>query len=105
MTSWLLTADHTVVAEVASRPVGFCLTTSAARDDYAQLIRVATHPDFRGQGIGRQLVVDAIHFAQESNMPGLTLNTQASNIISRRLYESLGFHLTGAPVTVMMHKT
>jgi ribosomal protein S18 acetylase RimI-like enzyme len=68
-------------------------------------MRVATHPEARMRGIGRQLVVDAIRFVQESGAPGLTLNTQASNFVSRNLYESLGFHLTGAPVAVMVYRT
>ncbi|MCX6028483.1 MAG: GNAT family N-acetyltransferase [Chloroflexi bacterium] len=100
--SWLLTADHAVVAELEGRPVGFALTTRAILDEYAQLMRVATHPSVQGRGVGRQLVADAIRFAHESGTPGLSLNTQASNAVSRYLYESLGFHLTGAPVAVMM---
>lgn len=104
-TSWLLTADHARIAEVAGRPAGFALTANANRDEYAQLMRVAVHPSYRGHGIGRQLVADAIRFVQECNAPGLTLNTQASNTVSRRLYESLGFHLAGASLTVMMYWT
>jgi ribosomal protein S18 acetylase RimI-like enzyme len=102
---WLLTAEHAALAELAGRPVGFALTTKAIPGEYAQLMRVATHPEARMRGIGRQLVVDAIRFVQESGAPGLTLNTQASNFVSRNLYESLGFHLTGAPVAVMVYRT
>ena len=103
--SWLLTAEHAVMAELDGRPIGFALTTQAFSGEYAQLMRVATHPHFRGRGVGRQLVADAIRFTQESGLPGLSLNTQASNVISRYLYESLGFHLTGAAVAVMVLRT
>lgn len=100
--SWLMTADHAVLAERAGQPLGFALTTLNATDGYAQLIRVATHPANRGQGIGRQLVVDAIRYAAEIGAVGLSLNTQRSNVASRRLYETLGFRLTGGVLSVMV---
>ena len=34
---------------------------------------------------------------------GLALNTQASNLVSRRLYESLGFRPTGQALSVMVY--
>jgi ribosomal protein S18 acetylase RimI-like enzyme len=101
--SWLLTADHAILAERAGRPVGFALTNRATGNECAQLIRLAVHPVAQSQGIGRQLVVDALTYAWQHGAPGLTLNTQASNTPSRRLYESLGFRLTGSSVTVMVY--
>jgi ribosomal protein S18 acetylase RimI-like enzyme len=103
---WLLAADHAVVAATApsERAFGFALTTLKGGDGDAQLVRVAIHPDDQGQGIGRQLVVDAIQFAWEAGAPGLSLNTQASNTVSRHLYETLGFHLTGGALSVMVQR-
>jgi ribosomal protein S18 acetylase RimI-like enzyme len=92
-----------VLAERNGQPVGFALTIRSTAGEYAQLIRVAIHPAAQGQGIGRQLVVDAIAYARENDTPGLSLNTQVSNIVSRRLYESLGFHATGPSVAVMAY--
>jgi hypothetical protein len=46
--------------------------------------------------------VDAIHYAGRSGAGGLSLNTQASNMISRRLYEELSFRLTGQTVSVLV---
>ncbi len=103
--SWLLTADHAVLAESAGQPVGFALTTWNRDADYAYLIRLATLPAFRGLGIGQQLVVDALRYAQDAGAPGLALNTQASNTVSRRLYESMGFQPTGQTLAVMVYLT
>ncbi len=100
--SWLMTADHAVLAEGEGRPVGFALTTRNTVDGYAQLIRVATHPARQGQGIGRQLVVDAIRYAAEISAEGVSLNTQASNIVARHLYEALGFRPGEGALTVMV---
>ncbi|OIO93474.1 MAG: hypothetical protein AUK03_08210 [Anaerolineae bacterium CG2_30_64_16] len=104
MLTWLLTADHAVLAEVEDgRPVGFSLTTSASNSEYAQLIRVATHPTARGHGIGQQMVADAIRHSREIGAPGLALNTQASNTVSRRMYETLGFHSIGRAAAVLVY--
>ena len=104
MLGWVLASDRAVVAEVEGRTVGFAVTTLGLKGNYAHLIRVATHPDYRGRGIGRQLVVDAIRFSREAEAPGLALNTQASNRISRSLYESLGFRQTGHVLAAMVYR-
>jgi GNAT superfamily N-acetyltransferase len=100
--SWLLTADHAMVAEVDGRAVGFALTSTTGRNAYAQLVRIATHPSVQGQGIGRQLVADAIAYADEQDLPGIALNTQASNSVSRHLYETMGFAPTSPSLTVLL---
>jgi ribosomal protein S18 acetylase RimI-like enzyme len=100
--TWLTTAEHAVIAELGGRPVGFSLTANPLHGDYAQLIRVATHPSVQGRGIGRQLVADTIRFAEENGCSGICLNTQASNGIARELYRSLDFRPTPAPLTVLV---
>lgn len=101
--SWLFTADHAVLAERDGRPVGFALTSHTSDNSYDQLIRLATHPEAQGQGIGRQLVANSIAFSRRTGSPGLALNTQASNTVSRHLYETLEFHVVGAPVRVLTY--
>jgi ribosomal protein S18 acetylase RimI-like enzyme len=100
--TWLITADHAVLAEIGTAPAGFGLTTGSRDSEFAQLVRVAIAPQFQGRGIGRQVVLDAIHYAEEIGAAGLCLNTQASNSISRQLYERLGFRLTGQAVSVLV---
>lgn len=102
--SWLLTADHAVLAETGAEPAGFGLTTGSRDSEFAQLVRVAIAPQFQGSGMGRQVVEDAIHYAREIGAAGLCLNTQASNSISRHLYERLGFRLTGQAVSVLVRE-
>jgi ribosomal protein S18 acetylase RimI-like enzyme len=102
--SWLLTADHAVLAYLGDAPAGFALTAESLPGNYAHLIRVATDPSYQGRGVGRQLVIDAMRYAYRTDAPGLALNTQASNNVSRRLYESLGFRTTGQVLSVMVCK-
>jgi [ribosomal protein S18]-alanine N-acetyltransferase len=101
--SWLLTSDHAAVAEIDGQLAGFALTSINVENEYAYLIRVATLPAFRGRGLGTQLVTDALEYARTTRASGLALNTQASNTLSRRLYESLGFRPTGQALSVMVY--
>lgn len=100
--TWLTTAEYAMIAELDGRPVGFSLAANPLRGEYAQLIRVATHPAVQGRGIGRQLVSDAIRFAEESGCAGISLNTQASNGIARKLYQSLDFRPMPDPLAVLV---
>lgn len=101
--SWLLTSDHATVAEADGQLAGFALTSINAETEHAYLIRIATLPTFQGRGLGRRLVTDALEYARASCTTGLALNTQASNTVSRRLYESLGFRPTGQTLSVMVY--
>jgi ribosomal protein S18 acetylase RimI-like enzyme len=101
---WVLSSDRAVVAEVNGQIAGFSVTTMGLSGNYAHLIRVATDPMFRRRGIGRQLVADSIAFSRDAGAPGLALNTQASNRISRSLYESLGFRQTGHVLSAMVYR-
>ncbi len=102
--SWLLTSQQAVVAYLSDRPVGFSLASYGGPGSYAHLIRVAVHPDVQGRGIGRQLVVDGLHFAERVGAAGLALNTQASNTVSRRLYGSLGFRPVEPVLSVLVYR-
>ena len=101
--SWLLTSDHAAVAEVDGELAGFALTSVNVETEYAYLIRIATLPAFQGLGVGKQLVADALAYARTTRASGLALNTQASNTVSRRLYESLGFRPTSQALSVMVY--
>ena len=59
---------------------------------FAEVSGVATHPDFRGQGLARLLSqVVAAHIQERGETP--YLHAYASNSSAIRLYESLGFEL------------
>lgn len=99
---WMLTSDHSVVVQAEGRVAGFALTAAGQQGGYAHLIRIATDLRDRGRGFGRLLVEDALRYAAETRAPGLALNTQASNTVSRNLYETLGFRQTGHSLAVMV---
>jgi ribosomal protein S18 acetylase RimI-like enzyme len=54
--------------------------------------RVVVHPDFREQGLARQLMQHIIDFARgEEQIEALDLHVWEDNVAAIRLYESLGF--------------
>lgn len=101
---WLLTSDRVTVALAGRQIAGFAITAAGQPGGYAHLIRIATDVRYRGRGFGRLLVNDALRFAAEIRAPGLALNTQVSNVVSRNLYESLGFRQTGHALSVMVYR-
>ncbi|OUO89884.1 GNAT family N-acetyltransferase [Gordonibacter sp. An230] len=67
----------------------------AAPRDVAVLHVVATLPAFHGRGFARQLVNASADAARASGKRAVRLDTFASNLRGRRLYESCGFACAG----------
>ncbi len=86
------------IAWLEGRPVGYQFSSTYGR--YGHIGRLATHPEVQGRGIGTRLLVGALAALEQRGVVAVTLNTQADNWASRRLYERLGFRLTGEKATV-----
>jgi [ribosomal protein S18]-alanine N-acetyltransferase len=84
------TSPHTV-AERA--PVALLVIEGVT--DEAELIALGTLPDWRRQGIARQLLSHAIDTLRASGTRQLHLEVSALNNSAARLYTSLGFSQTG----------
>ena len=82
------------------------LHTAQERNDesQAQLARLAVHPAWQGQGIGRQLLIESIAHAHAHGCYRISLNTPESNPNAQRLYESLHFRRHGARRPVLVFK-
>lgn len=61
----------------------------------ADMMNVAVHPDFRRQGVGKQLILALIQELKARNVHCLTLEVRASNATAISLYEKLGFEQIG----------
>lgn len=64
------------------------------RDDLTALWDLRVHPDFRGQGIGRQLFAAAIKWARQHHCSELKIETQNINVPACRFYQRQGCHLS-----------
>jgi N-acetylglutamate synthase-like GNAT family acetyltransferase len=60
----------------------------------AQLRWFLLHPRLRGQGIGKQLLQDAISFSRQSGYGQIELWTTRNLTTASHLYRSAGFELT-----------
>ncbi|MFN8375630.1 MAG: GNAT family N-acetyltransferase [Anaerolineae bacterium] len=79
-------------------PVGYELCTQAP--DAAHLARLAVNPHLQGKGIGAVLLADALARFARRGVYSMTVNTQASNIRSQRLYTRYGFVRNGYDLPV-----
>lgn len=90
----LVEAPYFVVAEHAGAVCGYAYATVHFGGQLVHLVRIATHPRSRRQGIGVRLLADVIRYARSCGAETVTLNTQVDNLQAQRLYEWFGFRRT-----------
>ncbi len=84
---------RSLLVEIEGRVVGYVLFWCLP--DEVDIHNVAVHSDFRRRGIGRILVGHAVEQARRWGSVRVTLEVRKSNVQAQRLYESLGFLVTG----------
>lgn len=98
----LMGTSRLMVAEQDGELVGYACTD--CHGYRAHIIRLAVHPAYRGQGIGRYLLADALDFAASQNVDTVTLNTQWQNAESQSLYLGFGFRMIGRRIPVLLKR-
>lgn len=82
------------IAEQGGEVAGSVFILPAAGEDRtAQLRMLYVEPMFRGRGIGRRLVEEAVRFSQAAHYRRIMLWTQDCLVSARRIYEGAGFML------------
>ena len=82
------------------RPIAYNWTLNSS-DDKAAVGWVAmtgVHPDYRGKGLGRSVVVAGMRYLKEQGVDGIELEVDAANPSARELYLKLGFVKIGETV-------
>ena len=70
--------------------------TQQVVDDKVAVIHIlAVSPDAQGNGIGSEMIREAIRMAESKGMQTIRLDALASNTPAHRLYERLGFEYRG----------
>ena len=82
-----------LVAMDGERVAGYVGSQSVL--DEADMMNIAVHPDYRRQGIGRDLVLALAEALQKKGIRGLMLEVRQSNAPAITLYEQLGFQQVG----------
>lgn len=67
------------------------------------LSSVIVHPDFRGRGVGRGLMIECIRRAREQGAKGILLVVNIPNPEALSLYESLGFKIWNTEESAYQH--
>lgn len=63
--------------------------------DEAHIATIATHPDYRGKGIGRRLLAHGLLAAHQRGARMAFLEVRRSNRVAQNLYDQFGFQFTG----------
>jgi len=92
------------LAEKEGKVIG-CIAVFGRSDSVAQLRWFITHPDFRGIGLGRQLLSGALRFCSECGFKTIYLWTIDNLEAAIHLYQSFGFKKTGDTITHNWTKT
>ena len=82
-----------LVAKVGDRAVGYIGVWLIAGEGH--ITNVAVHPDYRGQGIGRRLLLAIEEIALARGHRRMTLEVRTSNTVAQHLYRKLGYVAAG----------
>ena len=83
-----------LIAKVNGELAGCCALRPLDAANYpnaSEMKRLFTRPDFRGLGLGRQLVEAVLDFARQTGCACVLLDTLSDMEAARALYEDLGF--------------
>ncbi|GAB4379727.1 MAG: hypothetical protein Kow00121_34450 [Elainellaceae cyanobacterium] len=73
--------------------------------DTFYIANLAVHPDYRGNGIGTQLLLHCIAEAQASDANQVFISVDINNPRAQKLYESLGFQVVATKTISLLRKT
>lgn len=85
--------DRLWFAEAGDKKIG-AIAIAKHPDRIAQLRWFLIHPDFRGQGIGKHLLVEALDFARKAGYRKIYLETIDDQKTAIAMYQKVGFQKT-----------
>ena len=82
-----------LIARAGDRIAGFAGVWLMVDD--AHITTFGVHPDWRRQGIGRQLLLNVAELSISIGARRMTLEVRASNVAAQALYGAFGFEIVG----------
>lgn len=80
---------HYLVIRIRKRIIGYIGFWTLL--DEAHITTFAIHPEYRGQGYGKKLFLYTLATLEKIGCRDILLEVRTSNLIARKLYQSLGF--------------
>jgi len=80
-----------IVLDTGSGFAGYCICWEDALSRVGNFEPVGTHPDWRGRGVGRSVVLEGLRRLQRRGMRHAQVSTAGFNQPAQALYESCGF--------------
>jgi ribosomal protein S18 acetylase RimI-like enzyme len=79
------------VAEHDGQPIGYITTWQDREAGIGHIPNIAISAEFRGHGLGRQLIEHAMCHFRQSGLSHAKIETLVQNEVGNHLYRSLGF--------------
>lgn len=89
-TRYFIALDHTKIVSACNITLIPNLTRNGR--SFAIIENVVTDNEYRRQGIGKRIMLNAVEYAREHNCYKVVLLSTAKRTESHRFYESLGFN-------------
>ena len=86
-------ASRCWVADLDGKIVGMIVVWLIV--DEAHVATVATHPDYRRQGIGKRLLAHALRHMIQDGARRSFLEVRESNLVAQEMYRKFGYEVTG----------
>ena len=86
-------ASRCWVAEVDERVVGMIVAWLFV--DEVHIATIATHPDFRRQGIAQKLLTHTLRYTSDEGAVSSFLEVRESNLAAQAMYRKFGYENTG----------
>jgi ribosomal-protein-alanine N-acetyltransferase len=86
-------ASRSWVVELEGKVVGMIVVWLLV--DEAHVATLATHPDFRRQGVGKRLLSHALREAMQEGARSSFLEVRESNLAAQEMYRKFGYAVTG----------
>jgi len=86
-------ASRCWVAEVDGQVVGMIVAWLFV--DEVHIATIATHPDFRRQGIAQKLLIHTLRYTSDEGAVSSFLEVRESNLAAQEMYRKFGYEMTG----------